>query len=101
LRWKEDKQPPADPDADGVTLKLSTDEALVLFSLLWRWVHDARASTPAASLFESSGECAVLHGILCDLESVLVAPFRRDGGDSFAEARARLAVHWDGRDLRG
>ncbi|MCY1324521.1 hypothetical protein D9M69_99700 [compost metagenome] len=57
--------------------------------------------TPGAECFESTAECAVLHGLLADLEKQLVAPFRADYADVVKEARLRLEASWDYADLRG
>ncbi|MGN7803433.1 hypothetical protein ACTJKE_11955 [Ensifer sp. 22521] len=86
---------------DSAEIRLSPDEALVLFDLLSRWCEENDAPTPGAECFESTAECAVLHGLLADLEKQLVAPFRADYADVVNEARLRLEASWDYADLRG
>ncbi|WP_104663133.1 hypothetical protein [Ensifer adhaerens] len=86
---------------DSAEIRLSPDEALVLFDLLSRWCEENDAPTPAAECFESTAECAVLHGLLADLEKQLVAPFRAGYADAVKGARLRLAASWDYADLRG
>jgi hypothetical protein len=86
---------------DGVQIQLSPEEALVLFGLLSRWCEEGSAPTPEASCFESTAEGAVLHGLLADLETQLVAPFKADYSDLLKEARNRLKESWDYPTLRG
>jgi hypothetical protein len=86
---------------DGVQIQLSPEEALVLFGLLSRWCEEGSAPTPEASCFESTAEGAALHGLLADLETQLVAPFKADYSDLLKEARNRLKESWDYPTLRG
>ncbi|WP_066593824.1 hypothetical protein [Sphingomonas pruni] len=84
------------------TLRLTPDEAIVLFDLLTRWSAETGAGdTPASSCFESTAEGAVLNGLLCDLEKQLVAPFTADYARIVEAARGRLASQWDYPTLRG
>lgn len=86
---------------DGASVQLTPDEAIVLFSLLWRWSDETGAGeTPAPSCFESRAEAAVLNGLLCDLEKQLVAPFEADYARAVKGARDRLANRWDYPTLR-
>jgi len=87
------KSPEELEPGESAILTLSADEAVVLLDLLSRWSEN-RESAPAPSCFESSAECAVLHGICCDLEAQLVAPFRHDYHRLVAEARKRLEPLW-------
>ncbi|WP_064710151.1 hypothetical protein [Rhizobium bangladeshense] len=93
-----DEQQPA---PDGVQIRLSPEEALVLFALLSRWCEDGSAPTPQASCFESTAEGAVLHGLLADLETQLVAPFTAEYRALLKGARDRLKASWDYPTLRG
>ncbi len=65
------------PPAEDVALvRLSSDEAVVLFELLSRWSDAREGSTPSGECFRSDAEMAVLNNILADLEGQLAAPFR-------------------------
>ena len=88
-----------DPE-DAVVLRLSGDEAAVLFELLSRW-SSARSLGPPAECFESSAECAVLHSVLGELERQLVEPFEGNYDRIVGEARERLASRWDYPTLGG
>lgn len=79
-----------DPKTDTAKIKLSADEALVLFELLSCWSDSSDAPTPDASCFESTAEGAVLNMVLCDLEKQLVAPFRQEYEELLSAARTRL-----------
>jgi hypothetical protein len=85
---------------DKADLCLSPDEAIVLFELLSRWIRDKPSATPGGECFESSAECVVLHGILCDLEKQLVAPFKSDYGRLLGDARKRIAKNYTWSTLR-
>jgi hypothetical protein len=89
------------PQPNAADIHLSPDEAVVLFELLARWCYPKAAQTPGSACFESTAECAVLHGVLADLERQLVAPFRGDYDRIVKEARSRLAGRWDGSTLQG
>ena len=78
---------------------LGGDEAIVLYDLLSRWI-DGEGATPDDSCFEDASECAVLHELLARLEKDLAAPFEPDYLEIVAQARARLAARWDGKNLR-
>jgi hypothetical protein len=80
---------------DRAQIELSPDEAIVLFDLLSRWCENNDAPTPDASCFESTAEGAVLHRLLADLESQLVAPFNTDYNTALDEARNQLKESWD------
>ena len=86
---------------DNAQIQLSSEESIVLFELLSRWCEDNKASTPEASCFESTAECAVLHRLLADLEKQLVAPFKADYRNFLDEARNQLNGAWDYPTLRG
>lgn len=86
---------------EDAQIHLTADEAIVLFDLLWRWTKERDKEEPGSGCFESSAECAVLHGLLCDLESHLVAPFRNDYGAILEGARRRLEHRWDYTTLQG
>ena len=87
-------------DPNSAQIRLSPEEALVLFELLSRWCNDTGAPTPDVSCFESTAELGVLHGLLADLETQLSAPFRADYPPVLKEARDRLKDRWDGHTLR-
>ena len=86
---------------DSAEIHLSPDEALVLYALLSRWCEEHSAPTPEPTCFESTAECAVLHGLLADLEKQLVAPFKANYIDLVKEARSCLTGSWDYPTLRG
>jgi hypothetical protein len=90
-----------DPKTDTAKIKLSADEALVLFELLSRWSDSSDAPTPDATCFESTAEGAVLNMVLCDLEKQLVAPFRQEYEELLSAARTRLEISWDYPTLKG
>ncbi|MCB1480220.1 MAG: hypothetical protein R3D43_05130 [Tepidamorphaceae bacterium] len=92
------KKPFSPEDAD---IHLSADEALVLFDLLSRWCEDGETPTPGGDCFESTAECAAIHGLLASLERRLVTPMRGDYHEYLREARLRLAPAWDYPTLRG
>lgn len=85
---------------DDAQVHLSSDEAIVLFELLSRWLEDDDAARPGSDCFASPAECAVLCGVLATLETQLVAPFRDDYSETLEKARERLAQGWDGTTLR-
>ena len=68
-----------------VDLRLTNDEALVLFDVLHRWEDDGRGPT------DDLGERAALDALSCALESALVEPFNSDYGALVRSARERLA----------
>lgn len=76
----------AGPD-DAVYLRMSNDEALVLFD----WVHrheDADVELP--QLVEDGAEREVLWSISAALEKLLAEPFRRDYANLLDEAKGRI-----------
>ena len=75
--------------ADEAVLRLTGDEAIVLFELLTR-------SAEADALFGDDSERAVVHWILCDLEKQMVAPLREDYRHVLEGARKRIAERWGG-----
>ncbi len=87
--------------SDDAEIHLSPDEALVLFELLSRWCDQKTTNTPDNTCFESTAECAVLHGLLADLEKQLITPFKADYDQVLKDARNRLAERWDYPTLRG
>jgi hypothetical protein len=90
------------PDShDDAEIHLSPDEALVLFELLSRWRDPKALHTPGSLCFESTAECAVLNGVLGDLERQLVAPFKEDYHQVVNDARVRLAGLWEYPTLKG
>lgn len=75
--------------ADGdreVTLRLTSDEALVLFDWLHRCEDADRVLEP-----EHRGEQAALWNLSALLERELTEPFQRDYRELVDQARARLA----------
>jgi hypothetical protein len=90
------------PDSDCATIKLSSDEAIVLFELLQRWTSDDGAGdTPNAACFVSSGEGAALNGLLTQLETRFSAPLEKDYLARLADAQERLSNDWGYSTLRG
>lgn len=91
------------PDShhDDAEIHLSPNEAIVLFELLSRWCDPKTTHTPSSMCFESTAECAVLHGLLADLEKQLVAPFKDDYTQIVEDARSRLVDLWDYPTLKG
>lgn len=85
---------------NGAIVRFSSDEAIVLFELLSRWTNDRAREAPSDTCFVSSSECAVLHGLLSNLERELVVLFDTDYANTVAGARERLSPYWDGRSLR-
>ncbi len=67
-----------------VTLKLSSDEALVLFEFLTRFRETEQL------IIEDSAEQEVLWGLLYSLEKVQKTPFDSDYRDQLRHARERL-----------
>ena len=82
-------------DDDAVDIRLDVKEALVLFELLSRWSDPNATHTPGSEYFESPAECAILNGLLVELEKQLLAPFRPEYRQILAEARNVLAERWD------
>lgn len=85
---------------DAAAIRLDANEALVLFALLSRW-SEAGSHSPDRLCFESTAECAVLHGLLTELEKQLVAPFTPEYRKILADARNALAERWDYPTLNG
>ncbi|WP_309106572.1 hypothetical protein [Arthrobacter sp.] len=71
-------------ESEQISVKLSEDEALVLFDWLARF--NERRNTDLAD----QAEQRILWDIECSLESVLVQPFLEDYTLLLAEARSRL-----------
>jgi hypothetical protein len=82
-------------EAGQTHIRLSDDEALVLFELLSQWTSDAPQATA-----HGNAECAVLHGILASLEAQITAPFSADYDDQLAAARGRLSDCWEAPNPR-
>lgn len=70
--------------AEEVTLRLSRDEALVLFE----WIH--RFNSEEGHRFEDQSEQRVLWNLEASLESTLVEPFKPEYGEILAAARSRV-----------
>ena len=87
-------------ETEEIAVRLSSEEAVVLFELLSRWCNDNNRPTPDGACFEDRSECAVLHGVLSALETQLVAPLRSDYRQIVSRSRELLAERWDGSDLR-
>jgi len=71
---------------EGAMIRLSNDEALVLFEFLARFCDEKKALA-----IEDASERRVLCDILCQLESILVEPFATDYRDLLGKARNRVA----------
>jgi hypothetical protein len=69
----------------SATIKLSNDEALVLFEFLARFCDEKKELA-----IEDASERRVLCDILCQLESFLVEPFATDYRDLLRRARSRV-----------
>ncbi len=72
--------------SDTVTLRLSPDEALVLFGLSTRFTNED------ALTIEHPGEQVALWNLCAILETLLVEPFKADYPELLDAARRRLAV---------
>jgi hypothetical protein len=72
-------------ETGGVTITLTSDEALVLYDLLHRWEDAEQVSPP-----EHKGEQVALWAMSAQLERRLVEPFDALYGDLVAGARDRL-----------
>lgn len=88
-------------EADEAIVRLTSDEAVILFELLSRWFSPKEGPTPPAECFESTAECAALSTVLGALESQLAAPFDTHYGAILDDARERLASRWDYPTLSG
>lgn len=88
-------------DDDVVEICLDAKEAVVLFELLSRWSDPKGTHTPDETCFESPAECAVLNGLLGDIEKQLTAPFKPEYRQILADARSLLAGRWNYPTLRG
>jgi hypothetical protein len=75
----------------GAIIRLTRDEAVVLFELLSRWESDEEKDYPPDNCFEAAGETSALLQILAQLESQLAEPFRSDYGEILKAARQRLS----------
>ncbi|SCB39596.1 hypothetical protein [Rhizobium multihospitium] len=91
----------ASKDDDIAEIRLDAKEAVVLFELLSRWSDPKATHTPDKLCFESPAECAVLNGLLGDLEKQLAAPFKPEYRQILADARSFLAGRWNDPTLRG
>ena len=69
-----------------VTVKLTSDEALVLFDLLHRW-----ESAGEIGRVLMPGEQTALWALTCRLESIVVEPFEDNYRELADHARQRLA----------
>ena len=69
---------------EDVKLELSRDEALVLYDFLSRFNREKSLR------IEDQAEEEVLNSILCDLESALAEPFRKDYDSLLERARERV-----------
>ena len=78
--------------ADGVVLRLASDEALVLFE----WLHRMEDEEGYASVIEDDAEELALWRLSGLLESELVEPFRPDYRQLVAEARDRVRLKYGG-----
>lgn len=72
-----------------VELRLTADEALVLFDLLGRWIDRDKAQD-LLGLVEDDAETWALNAVKCLLERELVEPFRPEYNELVATARGRL-----------
>lgn len=73
-----------------VLLRLSPDEALVLFEFLARAIDEERGRQLAV-IAKHDAELWALNAVHCALESELAEPFRDDYSALLAAARERLA----------
>ncbi|MFT4180357.1 MAG: hypothetical protein QM636_00400 [Rhizobium sp.] len=87
-------------EPEKIALHLSSDEATVLFELLARWINDTEHPAPDGACFEDASECAVLRGVLSDLERQMAAPFRGDYRQILESARRRVTERWGSTGLR-
>lgn len=75
---------------ENATIQLSSDEALVLFGMLYRWFEDGE-TTPVAS-FEHDAETTVLSDkVLAQLQKQLVAPFDPNYDKLLEKARQNVS----------
>jgi hypothetical protein len=72
------------------TFKLSKNETLVLFSFLSDLLEEKRHSIN----YTNDSEEIVLNSILCQLEKVLVEPFKPDYFEALDKARSQIGK-WD------
>jgi hypothetical protein len=78
----------ASDDHDSVYLRMSRDEALVLFD----WVHRHEdADVDLSQVVSHPAERETLWAISAALEKLLVEPFRNDYGDVVKRARDRIS----------
>jgi len=77
------------PEPDQISLQLDSDEALVLFDLLGRWLEDERGNT-LRPILSDRAEFWALNGLYCLLEATLAEPFREDYRALVHNAQARL-----------
>jgi hypothetical protein len=78
---------PDETPADDMTIRLTKDEALVLFD----WVHRAEAEDPARIAVEHPAERRALWNLSALLESQLAEPFSSEWRDIVESARERLS----------
>ena len=74
----------------NIPLRLTPDEALVLFEFLARMI-DERGGTDLSALTHHDAELWALNAVHCALESELAEPFRDDYRALVDGARERLA----------
>jgi len=67
-----------------IQISLTDDEALVLFEFL------SRFSETDSLTIEDQAEERILWNLCCDLESVLVEPFKEDYANILAQARQNI-----------
>lgn len=71
---------------DEVTIRLTSDEALVLFDLLHRWEDAEQVGAP-----QHRAEQVALWNLSTALERELNEPFKPQYADLITEARARVS----------
>lgn len=73
-----------------VALTLSSDEALVLFDMLGRWLED-RNGECIKDIVEDRAEPLVLNSVYCELERILPEPFLPEYASLVAHARRNVS----------
>jgi hypothetical protein len=87
---------------DEAVVRLTPDEAVVLFDLLSRWTDSGGVGeTPSSRCFQSTAEGAVLNTVCTSLERQVSSVFRSDYLSIVTAARDRLASEWSHPTLRG
>ena len=82
-------------ESDEIEVRLSKNEALVLFEFL------SRFSDRRELLIEDQSEERVLWNVCCLLEKTLTEPFRADYDNRIAEARSALRDSLPGDEGEG